>query len=903
MNAIIESSPNANTLWANILVDELARCGLRRAVASPGSRSTPLMLAFARHPDIELTTILDERSAAFFALGAAKVSGMPTAVICTSGTAAANHLPAVCEAAATATPLLLLTADRPAELQDAGALQTMRQRDLFNGHVRWFHETARPAITDASLRYLRSAVCRAFAACLGSSGGPVHVNVPFDKPLEPLPVDPDRRAMTTLMDAGQRFGLFGRRDGRPFTDIVTSGMQPDHGAVARLAGALRRARRPLIIAGPENRHTSDARHMMRCIDALGIPVFAEATSGLRFTGDDHPLILNCGDILVRSPLFLERMRPDLLILLGEHPTITALQQFIASCAGMPVFSITDPGRRVDPEFVVSMQIQAPRVQVFEALVCSHLRAIAAGIDARWRDTLTQLDRRAQEELVSLTSIGGEGLQAAFWHILPMLLPQGAAVVVSNSMPLRDLETFLKAAPQIDLFCNRGISGIDGVTSTAFGVATQIQRRTVLITGDLAFLHDLEILASSTLTGFDLTVFVLNNDGGEIFGTLPIAGFEPECTRHFITPHGLSVAAVTSALGIPAFAITNDDNHAQALRDMGRSQDAVSGFDLPSKKRIRVIEVRIDMATSLAWRRATVRGVRDVVDDFLQGLAVEPTPPERRRGLAWRRSTRPCPTPGRPVVLLHGFTRSSESWSAITPQCGNVRDFYAIDLMGHGQSPSPRYAEDPEAYSMEYQAACVLDALDSMGIQKPHLAGYSMGGRLALYLALHHPGHFTSLAAISAGPGIGDEEKRLHRAGLDQQLAEDIVSKGLAWFLDAWNRHPMLKGSSRDARAIDCLSADRWSQSAHGLAGSLLGMGQGAQQPLWHLLPGLTIPILCITGAEDTHYTDIVARMAERLPSLQSVVLPRAGHDILTDAPTLLHAELERFWAGVDAATT
>jgi 2-succinyl-5-enolpyruvyl-6-hydroxy-3-cyclohexene-1-carboxylate synthase len=586
-----DRAPNVNTLWAGILADELVRCGLEHVVIAPGSRSAPLVFQFARRPEVQDFSVVDERSAAFFALGLARSSGSPVALICTSGTAAANFFPAVCEAAHDDVPLLVLTGDRPSEDQECGAQQVMDQHGLYGRHVRWFHQVAQPEIRADKLRYLRTLAGRAWARARGPRPGPVHLDLPVRKPLEPVAGGDD--AVPDPLPDGARPALRGRADGRPWLRVEAAGAVPDEAAVQRLADDVARARRPLILAGTDP-FGAGYREAVRAFSArTGVPVLAEAGSGLRHWRDRGDTVIAGAEMIAASGFYAAAGPPDLVIRLGHPPLTWAMQQLVADAGNQVQVAAAD--RLYDPDHVVARQVVADPNEVFA-------RMPAAAPDRarrQWLDAHRRADAAAISALTDALAAQPPFTAPRFWHELGTLLPEPCALCYSSSMLVRHLETFMCAhARDATTFFNRGLNGIDGVVSTACGVAaaaTGRDGRVVLVIGDVALRHDAQALLLAVEKGLDLTVFVVDNDGGEIFEYLPSAGFEDVHEKHFATGGGTPLARI-----LPRAAEMLEPVDWQAL-----ARAAARAFDTPG---LSVIRVATDRRADHRLRRELLEGV-------------------------------------------------------------------------------------------------------------------------------------------------------------------------------------------------------------------------------------------------------------------------------------------------------
>ena len=534
-------SPNVNTLWASVFVDEVVRCGLRDVCISPGSRSAALVFQFAAHPGITDHSIVDERSAAFFALGLARASRRPVALLCTSGTAGANYFPAICEAEQDNIPLLVLTADRPVEDHECGTSQVMRQTGLYGDHVRWHHQAAQPEATANKLAYLRSLACRALHRTGYPQAGPVHINLPFRKPLEPLGVSADHpdHVPESAVNASKAV-IRGRRDGMPWVRIQASTGRPDEEMVDRLAGALDRSRRPLVIAGADPTGIRYRDALQGLAERAAVPIFAEPASGLRHWSGRGSNVIGAGDLICGSTLHSQKGLPDLVIRTGRAPLTWAMQTLLGNCRDALHLTVSADQTLVDPEHMVHEQVIGDPAALFR--MAGQQVAPADSDRLTWLQEHQAAAERAVAELRKALAESEELSAPRMWHALGALLPAGCGLYFSSSMLVRHLDTFMCAHDRdLDVHFNRGLNGIDGVVSTASGIALRrghtgrsAASPTVLVIGDVALRHDATALLLALEMKLDLTVIVVDNDGGEIFEYLPSAGFEPVHRKHFVT---------------------------------------------------------------------------------------------------------------------------------------------------------------------------------------------------------------------------------------------------------------------------------------------------------------------------------------------------------------------------------
>jgi 2-succinyl-5-enolpyruvyl-6-hydroxy-3-cyclohexene-1-carboxylate synthase len=536
---------NRNTALASAMVEELARCGVRRAAICPGSRSSPLALALLREPAIETTTIVDERSAGFFALGAGRATGVPAAVLTTSGTAAANIHPAVCEADEAAVPLLVLTADRPPELRGIGAGQTIDQLKLYGTAVRWFCEVGTHEADDAGLLHFRSVACRAFALAAGEPRpGPVHLNVSWRDPLGPESRPDDVSATSALAREG-------RDGGRPLTAAPDPPGRPADALVEALAERLRTDAHGLIVAGriagiDPGRSEETAKAIVALAAASGYPVLAEPTSGVRLGPHDRGHVIAAYEPIARArPQALE---PDLIVRFGELPTCKPLRLWLADLETAQV--VFDPAMGWhDPGHHAGAIVRADPALTADAIGA----ALGSGSrEGEWARSWIAAGAAAADaiaaELEGISEPTEPGLHAA----LGGLYADGDLVYTASSMPIRDQEAFLPAGPtDALLLANRGANGIDGLISSGIGAAAATGRPTWIVTGDLGVFHDMNALAILRDVEPPVRIVVANNDGGGIFDFLPQADqvSRDEFEALLGTPLGIDLERVAAVHGL------------------------------------------------------------------------------------------------------------------------------------------------------------------------------------------------------------------------------------------------------------------------------------------------------------------------------------------------------------------
>ncbi len=561
-------------------VDELARCGMRAACTSPGSRCAPLVLSLAREERVRCFSHVDERCAGFFALGLAKASGLPVAVACTSGTAAAELLPAAIEAREARVPLLLLTADRPPELRENGAGQAIDQLKLFGGAAKWFFEVGLHDAGDEQLRWMRTLACRAYWTALEGRPGAVHLNFPLREPLvgeEDLPEDPT-----------------GREGDRPY---VSRPAPAGAGAqAATLRELVSRSRRGVVVAGRDERQTGLGQAAAAFAAAAGWPLLADPLSGAR----RGQAAIAHYDALLRDEAFAASLAPDLVLRVGDLPVSKPLRTWLAGLDGARQVALDPEAAWQDPASVLSDALALDPADALRELADARARPSASlgAAEEDWLASWKSADACAAEAILGVLG-NGEISEPTVAAELGVLLPEEATLFVASSMPVRDVETFWPVRPDPPrVLCNRGANGIDGTVSSAFGVAAEEagpvggRRRpgransvggagpvgsanpvggagpVVLLIGDVALAHDIGGLLAARRLGLKLTIVLIDNGGGGIFDFLAVSGasmaLSPDAhagggeaaeagediyTRHLATPTGLDFAKAAALYGL------------------------------------------------------------------------------------------------------------------------------------------------------------------------------------------------------------------------------------------------------------------------------------------------------------------------------------------------------------------
>jgi 2-succinyl-5-enolpyruvyl-6-hydroxy-3-cyclohexene-1-carboxylate synthase len=553
-----------NSLWCSVLVETLVRCGVRHAVCSPGSRSTPLTFALARHACIEAIPVLDERSAAFFALGLAKQTRHAVVLVCTSGTAGANYFPAVIEAKESGVPLIVITADRPPEMRECASGQTIDQQKIFGGYVTWYHELAVPEARAELLRYLRQTIVQACERAHGAEAGPVHLNAPFRDPLPPL----ENETAKALVGAiGEEF----------FAHIDVAKPDVTSRAVQRPTSA-----RGLIVAGAYAAKDAAiyASALTQLATTLGWPVLVDVLSPARHQALPGAQRVSAYDAILRNERAARELTPRTVLCLGSWPTSKVLRSWLEQTQAETLLVSPGAANR-DALHGRTRQLLLP---------VENISAERGGVDLAYAQLWEKAEAAARGSLDGALDQTNDHFEAKAAWLLARHLPATTPLMVANSMPVRDLEYVWPADDRgTQVYFSRGANGIDGTLSTAFGIAHGNARPAVLLTGDLALLHDSNgFLLRPKLRG-SLTIILINNAGGGIFEHLPVAQFNPPFEEFFATPQQVDFGRLCAA---------HEVQHV-LVRDWSHFSELVAR---PPDAGVRVLEVRTDRKRDAATRK-------------------------------------------------------------------------------------------------------------------------------------------------------------------------------------------------------------------------------------------------------------------------------------------------------------
>ena len=583
---------NRNNLWTRIFIDQLAALGVKHACISPGSRSTPLTYILSGNRKIKSFIHFDERSSAFFALGLAKATGKPVLVVTTSGTAVAELYPAIIEAYQQRTPLIFCTADRPPELVGTGANQTINQHNIFRNHIRWFRDLGLPSISDTGFYHLQKIAIKAFRISSSEDKGPVHLNFPFKKPLEPFSYT-DSVSKSLFRTKPQRL--------LKYTSQVSTPKFEKSKELKAIVNQLTESEKGIMLVGPIEFDKNLIKRIKELSSLLKYPVLADGISQLRFNAgkNDNFIISNFNSIFA-SQKFISEHNPDIILQIGRTPTSSILETFLED-TGAIRYTIDHYGDKHDPARTAKSTIAINPTSFCETLISQLKEENFKRSKSTW-----QKDFIRAEEICE--KIKSRNIDRAKFPNEPSIItevikiiPEGSRLIIGNSLPVRDLDNFFsKSSKRIEIYFNRGASGIDGITSTALGVSS-IKKRTLLITGDLSFLHDLSALSAAVKYSIPLTIIVINNNGGGIFESLPIANRIKHFEKFFISPHNLDLGEIVKSFGIDHKLITT-------RRELHRHLKNSFNFIIPS-----VLEIQTDSSKSVMLRTKVLSAAKKVLD--------------------------------------------------------------------------------------------------------------------------------------------------------------------------------------------------------------------------------------------------------------------------------------------------
>lgn len=577
------SAANINSLWGSLLVEELIRNGVDYFCLSPGSRSAPLAIAVANNPRARSFVHFDERGVAFHALGYVRATGKPAAVICTSGTAGANLLPAIVEASSDLLPLILLTADRPPELHDVGANQTIKQVGLFGNFVRWSFNLPCPDKV-ISLEMPLTTIDFAVHNAMRAPAGPVHLNCMFREPLAPIETGEDFR--------GYLSGIAGWLDScEPYSMSLHATPSIDSMSLDKAQRIIEQATNGIIILGHLTNESAN-REALALAEQLQWPVFADITSGARL-GTKDTLVIPFFNLALTSEQSKQELQPDTIIHIGGRVVSKRLMQWLEECPLRNYLQLIDHPVRIDPIHRVTCRIETGITDFCRALSERVEPSSQRDYLTRWKQASDLIDN-ILERLIGEATIP---VEAGIARLLSKEMLQDTGLFLASSMPIRDVDIFAATdGPRLTVAANRGASGIDGTVASAAGFAVGLERPVTLLIGDLALLHDLNSLAILKDNPQPVIVVVINNNGGGIFGHLPISQCGQSFEKFFVTPHGFRFESAAKQFEL-------DYHHASDLSELHAQYSHTV-----AQKGSSIIEITVDRAENMRFHERLIQEI-------------------------------------------------------------------------------------------------------------------------------------------------------------------------------------------------------------------------------------------------------------------------------------------------------
>ncbi|WP_085991496.1 2-succinyl-5-enolpyruvyl-6-hydroxy-3-cyclohexene-1-carboxylic-acid synthase [Oceanobacillus senegalensis] len=563
----------ALTRYTANFIDELAKSGITDVVISPGSRSTPLALVVTEHPNLKEWILVDERSAAFFALGMAKQTGRPVAMVCTSGTATANYFPAIIEAYYSRVPLVVLTADRPHELRDTGAPQAIEQVKMYGEYVKWFHEMAIPEATTEMINYVRNKATRAVYMSKEGNAGPVHLNFPFREPLTP---DFSLKNIWEPLDY---------KEERPISLTYDGSKQLNAYQLQLLIKKLENRRRGLIVCGPQTDENL-AEAVTELASEWGIPILADPLSQVRAGSHQLDQVIEGYDAILRNKKVRDHLKPDFILRFGAMPVSKPYLFFVKENQETLHFVVENHIGYRDPTGNITEYIFADPVNLCEDLLA--VTEFEDQFDSEWLKTWKDMNKIAKRHLLvqSVDEVTEGGAVRTMFDVTP----ESSYVYAANSMPIRDVDTFFMTTnKKVTILANRGANGIDGLLSSGIGAAASSNPVTI-IAGDLSFYHDMNGLLAAKKFNLNVTILLINNNGGGIFSFLPQSNDKKHFEALFGTPIDIDFRYATFMYG-GKYARARTEGELRELLQTSYQQEG-----------LHVIEIKTDRSENVDWHR-------------------------------------------------------------------------------------------------------------------------------------------------------------------------------------------------------------------------------------------------------------------------------------------------------------
>lgn len=528
---------NRNIFWSTLFVEELVKLGVAHVCISPGSRNTPLTYAFATNPKVKSYVHIDERVSGFFAIGLARTLLKPVVLICTSGTAVAELYPSIIESYNQRIPLIVCTADRPSEVRFLGANQTINQVNIYKNHIRKFYDLDLPSLNIEKLKTFRNQINEAVAISTCIDKGPVHFNFPFDKPFEP----------DAYTDSINLSGIMKSISIHPNNSMISKTGKNNQKILNEIVSQVKQAKRGILVVGPMIRDEEFVHSLIDLSKRLNFPIFADASSSIRFGEVNKKNVIVNYDTFFRSSAIRKKLKPDLILHFGRTITSKSFEDFLTTLS-CNKYIINDYGDLFDPSNNATAALKISPTS-FCQIVFKELSANSYSDTSLWLESLIDLDNSVNEIKEEVIHVADFPSEATIVNHLIKSLPQNSNILLGNSLPIRDFDNFVaKSEKNITVFHNRGASGIDGLISTAFGISESNNEPTFLIIGDLSFYYDLNSLILAKNLKSPLVIILINNNGGGIFELLPIAKHKSVFDKYFKVGSSISFEPIIKAFG-------------------------------------------------------------------------------------------------------------------------------------------------------------------------------------------------------------------------------------------------------------------------------------------------------------------------------------------------------------------
>jgi len=568
---------NKNIIWATAFVNELSANGIKFACISPGSRNTPLTFAFASNKKIKKYVFIDERSSAFFALGLAKVKNEPVAIVTTSGTATAEIYPSIIEAYKQRIPLIICTADRPPGFFERGANQAINQQNIYKNHIRAYFDFGMPLLTERKIKVLRKKSFDLINISTRINPGPVHFNFPFDKPFEPDSfTDNISKTLLDISNNKKSINFYKQKTGLSDSTLIK-----------KIINDLNKYDKGIIIIGPENYRNDFANNIIKLSEKLKYPILVDGTSQLRFNTKAHNNIVCNYDAFLRNSNFTNKNKPDIVLHFGRTVTSKGVEDYLSKLK-CRIYLINEFGDLFDPSNNTTTLLK-----MLHSIFCKEIisKLTKKNKNNTWLSSFINADNVTSIIKSQFIYSAKFPSESRIVNEVLKLIPDYSNIMLSNSLPVRDFDNFAsKDFKRLNIFNNRGASGVDGIISTSMGIAARSNKLTILLIGDIAFYHDLNGLLNENKNSIPLIIILINNSGGGIFHFLPIKKYKQIFKKYFLTPHNLNFNDIVNGFGIKYTRIKNWKNFKSVFNSSIKSS------------KLQVIEIKTNSEESYKLRK-------------------------------------------------------------------------------------------------------------------------------------------------------------------------------------------------------------------------------------------------------------------------------------------------------------